>query len=310
MSANSRQSSTKSTLPPYVNYRLLRIANEQFGKVPAKLDESERKRVSNIAAREYLLEQVILASNEAKGIVVPPSQVELALDQIRQRYESEEQFEYELSENNLQLEDLREALQRELRVDSVVARVEAGAPAVEDTDVDLFYYLNRDKFNQPELRCARHILITINPDFAENTAEAAFQRLAQIRKRLVKNPRRFEEQAMKHSECPTALNGGLLGDVKPGELFEKLDQTLFAMQPGQMSDILASPIGLHILRCEAIREAGMAPLDDIFSDLRQRLQVSKARRHSRQWIQQLMKQASDESGCVDSPLKPTKKVSV
>ena len=64
----------------------------------------------------------------------------------------------------------------------------------------------------PERRRARHVLVTINEEFAENRREAALARIRQAENEL--RTQSFEHVAQRYSECPTAVNGGLLGDVR------------------------------------------------------------------------------------------------
>lgn len=287
--------------PASIQYRLLRIATEQFGSAPAALDEDQYRQVRSIAAKEYLIEQAVLSSPEAADIVVPQSQVDRAVHQIADRYGDEETFFEELADNNLRLTDLRVALERELRVEAVLALIASRAPRVEDTEVNLFYYMNREKFNRPELRTARHILVTVNPDFPENTREEAENRLLKIRQRVVKKPARFAEQALKHSECPSSLQGGLLGDVKSDTLYPELGAVLFQMQPGEVSDIVESPVGLHLLFCEAILPAGIAPLKEILDKLREQLQEKQGKKFTRRWIQGLLREQDDAATESDQP---------
>ena len=117
-----------------------------------------------------------------------------------------------------------------------------------------------EQFRRPETRLARHILITINDTIAENTRSAAGKRINAIQARLAKEPQRFEEQALKHSECPTALDGGKLGDLPRGKLFPELDKALFELKAGEVSGVLESELGFHVLRCDTITEAGVLGL--------------------------------------------------
>lgn len=279
--------------PASINYRLLRIASEKFGKAPAVLDDEQYKEVRSIAAKEYLIEQAVLSSQEAADIVVPASQVDKAVQQISARYGDEETFYRELANNNLRLSDLKTALERELRVEAVLALVASRTPIIEETEVNLFYYMNRDRFYRPEIRTARHILVTVNPQFPENTREAAEKRLRQIYQRIAKKPSRFAEQASKHSECPSSLQGGLLGDVKQDTLYPELSEVLFNMKEGEVSDVIESPVGLHILYCETVRPEGIAPLKDIGDKLRDQLQEKQCSKTTRRWIQHLVNEQNE-----------------
>ena len=76
------------------------------------------------------------------------------------------------------------ALRRELTFDAVMQRIAAGHVPIAETDERLFYELHRDRFTAPEQRTARHILITINDDYSENTRSAARARLEAIAEKL------------------------------------------------------------------------------------------------------------------------------
>lgn len=267
-----------------MGYRLLRIATDQYGVLPTELDAQQQKQAENIAAKELVLEQAVLASPEAREVVVPQSEVRNAVQQIRDRYESEEAFEDTLSNNQLTLESLEVALSRELRVEAVLTYVSSKVTEVDDTEARLFYYMHRERFFQPETRTARHIMITVNPDFPENTRDAVVERLNQIKARVTKNPGRFEDQALQFSECPTSLHGGLLGQVKPGVLYPELERVLFEMKRGQTSDIIESPVGLHIIRCEEIAPAATASFDEVKAKLRDNLTERKRKKHQREWL--------------------------
>ena len=133
--------------------------------------------------------------------------------------------------------------------------------AVSDADIEIFYLLHRRRLRSAETRELRHILITINDDYPDNRRPQAQSRLSAIRDALLAVPQDFAAAALQHSECPTALNGGLLGKVPRGSLYPELEPVAFALQAGELSTIAESPMGLHLLLCEAInapRELSLA----------------------------------------------------
>jgi len=268
----------------WVDYRSLRIAGEQFGKAPAELNAAELQQLQRIAANEREIEELVLNSAEARQVTVPESQVEAALDQIRQRYENDEQFEEALAHNRLDVNDIRDGLTRELRVEAVMDLVASRAVRVEETEATMYYYLNQDKFKKPETRTARHILITVNEDYAENRRDAAYQRLVTIADRISKAPHRFAEQAQKHSECPSGMNGGVLGELKTGILFPQLDETLFAMEEGEIRGPVESEIGWHLILCEKIDKARTMSVDQVLPKLQEELQNRQNKREQKLWL--------------------------
>ncbi|MGB1092910.1 MAG: nitrogen fixation protein NifM, partial [Oceanobacter sp.] len=287
--------SVSQGLQAEINYRLLRIAGEQFGRTPDELDEKEIQKIRSIAINELELERLVLTSSEASQVVVDDSQLERSLAEIRERYESPEGFQDALERNQLDESDLKLALSRELHVQAVMELVASNVEPVADTDVTLYYYLHPEKFNRPETRKARHILITVNDDFAENASDQALARMHEIAKRLTKNPDRFSEQAMKHSECPTGLNGGELGDIAKGTLFPELDEALFNMTPGELSQPIQSEIGWHLLLCDEIRAPETVELASVQDTIREQLQDKQYKKAQRDWIKARVAAAKAEA---------------
>ncbi|MBW8458734.1 MAG: nitrogen fixation protein NifM [Thiobacillus sp.] len=271
-----------------VAYLELKAAQNLFGKAPAVLEASERARVQCVAAKQYGLEARVLAAPEARDATVPAPSLAAALAEVRKRYADEADFHADLLHNGLDEAGFTDALERELMVEAILEKVGTRAARVSDIDVELYYQYHPDQFHRPEIRRARHILVTINDELPDNTRAAAQARIEAIAARLAREPQRFEEQAMKHSECPTALQGGLLGEVPIGQLYPELDAALFRMQEGEASEILESPMGLHLLRCEAITQAAVLPLKDARGPIRTLLEQRRKRVCQQAWVNQLL----------------------
>jgi len=271
-----------------VAYLALKAAQKIFSKSPAALEPNEFEHVQNMAQRQHKIEARVLATNEARNVMVPPSTLTAAMQEIRGRYPSEAEFLSDLTRNGLDETSFATALEREMKVDAILEQVATQAAKVSDTDVALYYQFHAEKFRHPETRLARHILITINETIAENTRVRAQKRIQEITTRLVKEPQRFEEQALKHSECPTALDGGKLGNLARGKLFPELDRALFEMQEGEISGVLESELGFHILRCDAITEAGLLNLDQARPHIRKLMEQKRKRVSQQEWMKQLI----------------------
>jgi nitrogen fixation protein NifM len=271
-----------------VAYLALKAAQKIYSKATAALQPEEFDRVQDLAQKQHDLETRVLAAVEARDVMVPPSTVEAAMQEIRGRYQSEEEFADDLARNGLDATSFATALERELKVEAVMEKVGTRAESVSDMDVELYYQYHPEQFRRPETRLVRHILITINDTIPENTREAAQQRIKEIAKRLAKEPQRFEEQALKHSECPTALDGGKLGDLPRGKLFPELDKALFELKAGEVSDVLESELGFHVLRCDAITDAGVLGYEQAKLHIRKLLEQKRKRAFQQVWVKKLL----------------------
>lgn len=266
---------------------ILKLAREFYGKAPQALAAEEHRRISAIARRQAELERRILASPEAAGVVLPSSALERAVAEIRARYAGEEEFRADLARADLSLERLMAALERDLTVEAVLEAVAKRTPAVTDTEVEIFYLEHSSKFTKPETRTLRHILITINETLPGSERSAAQAKAAAILARLVKNPSRFAEQALKHSECPTAMNGGLLGTLPRGQLYAELEAVAFALPAGGLSGLIESPLGFHILLCEKIDPPRRVPLAEAKEKVRAHLMEQRRQAAQKAWIASL-----------------------
>lgn len=273
-------------------YQRYRVAQERFSCTPGALAADQRVEVDRIVLRKLKIESAVLGSADAVGVIVPDAAVADAFAQIQARFQDEGELQAALLDAGVDEDGLREALGRELKVEAVLERVGASVAPVSETDARLYYYMHANEFRRPERRTARHILVTVNPDFPENERGAALRRIEEIGDRLRRKPERFAEQALKHSECPTSLQGGLLGTVVKGNLFPALEQVLFAMEEGALSGVVESPLGFHLLFCEGIEPEAAVPLEDILPRLREKLEQRQRAVYQRRWLEELLTSAS------------------
>ncbi len=276
-----------ASVPEELRYAMLRAASELFEKPPVALAPDELAKAEKQARRELAIERKILASQEAGRVVVPAESVERAYAEIRERYEDEATFAADLANNGLDETTLRAALERQCKVESVLELVGSRSPTVSEIDIAIFYHNHMERFQQPERREAYHILVSINPDFPENTRENAEQRLKDIAERLKQKPHEFERLASRHSECPTAMQGGRLGPVPKGELYPELDAALFALKEGKISGIVESPMGFHIVWCKSVAPARTLSLQKASGQIRQVLKERYQRVCQRAWVASL-----------------------
>jgi peptidyl-prolyl cis-trans isomerase C len=269
-------------------YLTLKLAKTLFQKLPGTLEPEERRRVEHVATRQLEIERRILTTAEAAQVILPASSVDQAVAEIRERYPNEEDYLADLEKSGLDPERLVCAVERDLKVNAVLDGVASRVAEVSETDVEIFYLMHHQKFCRPERRTLRHILVTINEQMPGSDRASARKKIDTIRARLARSPRRFAEQALKNSECPTATNGGLLGTLERGQLFPELEPAALALLPGELSAAVESPMGLHILHClaaEASRESSLASARE---KIVAHLTASRRRASQKAWISGLL----------------------
>ncbi|MGR9044275.1 MAG: nitrogen fixation protein NifM [Gammaproteobacteria bacterium] len=268
-------------------YNLLRAAQALFKKSPKELTPEEQAVAQKQARREYDIESRVLKSPEAAGVIITEEALGNALQQIRQNFDGEENFIAALEQNGLNQQSLRSALLRQCKVENVLESIASKASTVSDVEIDIYYHMHPEKFRRPEQRSARHILLTINDQYPENRRENALKRISEIAEKLKHKPNKFAELAMKNSECPTALQGGELGTFTRGQLYPEIDEALFNLKEGQISRIVETEVGFHIVQCEKIHHAESMSLKKARPKIRQLMQERSRRNCQRAWLASL-----------------------
>jgi len=151
---------------------------------------------------------------------------------------------------------------------------------VSEDDLRSYYEENKDRFTTKEERRASHILINASQDSsAENRAQAKAQAQALL-EQVRKNPNSFAEVAKKSSQDPgSASSGGDLGFFATGAMVKPFEEAVFSLKKGDISDVVESDFGYHIIHLTDIKEARVPSFEEqrltLEADLRQQQAQAK-----------------------------------
>ncbi|MBU0945248.1 MAG: peptidylprolyl isomerase [Proteobacteria bacterium] len=141
---------------------------------------------------------------------------------------------------------------------------------------------------EPERRSVDHLLFFSDPS-SPNLTDPALEQATAIRHRLCRNPENFSQEAKCYSRFSINIDGGDLGSIKAGELCEELDRVLFSLRPGEISPVVESSAGFHLLYCRKIHQAKCMSFAEaasqIFSILLKRKQLAACRT----WLKALIR---------------------
>ncbi len=261
----------------------LRLRRINMGEIrhPARLKRMKREVLDNLIEQELFWQQAGKA-----GLLATPEAVAHAYEAAREQFKSAESFERRLRADGLTDESYRELLKRQLSARQYVERVVAKVPAVTDAEVHQFYVDNPDKFTQPELVRARQILMRLaeGADATERAEKRA--RMEQILEQA-RAGADFAELAREHSEAPTKQWGGQLDPIQRGQSEPAREKVLFALTPGQISDVLSVPGSLEILELESHTKAQTVSESQAREAIRDYLRERRAQRAVQSEIERL-----------------------
>jgi peptidyl-prolyl cis-trans isomerase D len=137
--------------------------------------------------------------------------------------------------------------------------------AATEHEIELYYQDHRDEFRQEEEACASHILVKVRSGEAgEGRPEQEAKRVAQALLDQIKGGADFAALAKRSSEDQgSAANGGDLGCFPPGRMVAAFDEATFGLQAGQVSELVRTPFGFHIIRLASRREESTLPLAQV-----------------------------------------------
>ena len=136
------------------------------------------------------------------------------------------------------------------------------AVAVPEDDLRKYYSENASRYTAAEERRARHILVKADKDSAPDVKQKAKARAETLLQEARKNPAGFAELAKKNSDDPgSAANGGDLDYFGRGAMVKPFEDAAFAMKPGEISNVVTSDFGYHIILLDAVRGGEKKPFD-------------------------------------------------
>ncbi|MEJ2470746.1 MAG: SurA N-terminal domain-containing protein [Desulfuromonadales bacterium] len=146
----------------------------------------------------------------------------------------------------------------------------------DEDELAKYYRRHLDQFEILEKVKASHILVKVDPDADEATRE---ERRAYAESILeeIKNGKDFAELARhKSDDKASAVKGGELGFFTRGSMVKPFEEAAFSMKPGEISDLVETPFGYHIIKVEAYTEPGIRPMEEAIDEVKEGLRADKA----------------------------------
>jgi peptidyl-prolyl cis-trans isomerase D len=164
-----------------------------------------------------------------------------------------------------------------LSMGTVAAQISVG-----DADIKAYYDQNQQRYSTPEQRRASHILVAANKSAPAAEKSAAKDKAAKLLEQLRKSrdPAEFARLAKANSQDPgSAEKGGDLGFFGPGMMVKPFEDAVFKLKPGEMSDLVESDFGYHIIKLTETKPGGKMTLEqvkaDIAADIKKQLAAKK-----------------------------------
>ena len=219
-----------------------------------------------VSLRESVLEKMIkleLLNQESKkaGVAVNAADIDNELKGYKKGFADDKAFAKALGEAGITEAELRKQIGKNLAIQKFIDSKFKGKVQVTEQEAKDFYNSNQDKFAQPEMAHARHILIAAKEKDPKADRDSKRAKLVKIKKQL-KDGADFADLAKQSSDCPSKERGGDLGFFPRGQMVKAFDQVVFKMMPGDTSDIVETEFGYHLIKLEEKKPAKTVSFDE------------------------------------------------
>lgn len=205
-----------------------------------------------------VLQRIQLQRADEVGVRVNGKDVEQAIARVAERNNrTVEQLYRALRRDGMDIERYRSKVRDDLKIQQLLQKEINSRITVSDAELESYLASRDDQARVDDAYRISQILIAVPDSATPEQVEAAKTKANKIRESLVAGAR-FEQAAATYSDGQNALEGGSLGWKKPGQLPGMFLESLLALEPGDVSDVLRSPVGFHILKLDERKRGAQA----------------------------------------------------
>jgi peptidyl-prolyl cis-trans isomerase C len=264
---------TRGRVDELVQPRLEQVMKRSRRKPTDDYLADVKKRLSQQITQGLIIEALIDQQMKKHNIIVTEQQIDDYIAQMAAREDmTVDDLKALITGEGRDYEQWKQQMQFD-KIIGVLTLAEMqgfGTVDVNEADALEFYQQDQERYQIPEQVRASHILIspdTSDPNIDPNAADAAALAKAQKLLEQLRAGADFAQLAKENSDCPSSANGGDLGFGRRQSWVAPFSDAAFALQVGQISDIVKTQFGYHIIKVTDRKEAGLIPFDDVKDDI-------------------------------------------
>ncbi|MFH1848187.1 MAG: peptidylprolyl isomerase [Candidatus Omnitrophota bacterium] len=243
-----------------------------------------RKEVLN----RLIEEKLIISEAKKLGIEVTEDEINKKVAEVKQRFKTEEEFNAAMNEQGISPSELREIYTNRIMSAKLLdARVNNKA-VVKPAEINMYFETHKEDFAGSNKVKLKVIFIKAGEELArEEAEELADEILGRIRLEGAD----FDEMAKKYSKGPNADNGGDMGYRSEGELLKEIEQEVFRLGEGQVSNVIATEPGFYIFKVVDKKRTKDRELSEVSEQIEKLLYREKFNAAYQKWVDELKKDA-------------------
>lgn len=245
-------------------------------------------------AKEHAIgTRLLLDEVRRRHVEVPESEVDASMVEMVKKAGNDRQLDAMLKKQGITREQLRGSIRVGKQLDRLVARITSSVAECPEEDLRKFYEEHGDRYVAPDEAQVRHILV--KPASSSEADKAAAQSQLETLRHRIMEGEDFAGLAAAHSECPSGKQtGGSLGWLKQGATLAEFDAVVFDMEVGEISEVVETPLGMHIIEKLDHAQGEPMPFEDVRDRIRDLLMHERKGHALSEYVAQLRKDAKVE----------------
>ena len=255
---------------------------------PANTAEVKKKVLNEMIDRELLNQE-----SQRLGITVEDAEIDKQIGALKEKFPSEQEFTSALSKMNISETDLKTQYRQGLVIRKMIEQEVSSKISISPEQTRKFYDDNPEVFKIPEMVRASHILVKVEAQASDEEKAKAREKIVGLQKR-VQNGEDFAAIAKESSDCPSSANGGDLDFFQKGQMVKPFEDAAFALKPGEVSDIVETQFGYHLIKVTEKKDPGVMAYDDIKEKIALHLKQEQLGQDVGKYVEQLRSKAKIE----------------
>jgi peptidyl-prolyl cis-trans isomerase C len=273
--------------------REVNLYQQRAAREGQQLPEFQLQMVKKQILDRMIETELLYQDSRKKEIRVDFQAVENQINDIKKRFPNDAAYQKAIKQMDLSEAVIREQIEKGLAINELVKTQIADKIKISDDETKEFYNANLDRFKQPEEVKASHILIKVDAEATEPQKTEARKKIEDIQGKLKKGDD-FSALAKEYSEGPSSSRGGDLDYFKRGQMVKPFEDAAFALEIGQVSEIVETPFGLHLIKVFDKKPAGVLAYNEVKDRLAQHLKQQKVKQEVDLYLDDLKKDAKIE----------------
>jgi len=251
-----------------------------------QVSESELLAIENTILKDMIDRELLYQESRKARILVKTAEVEKEFVAMRNHYPDEAAFAGVLREMDYTEESFRQQIEKSMARQRLIDRNILPDVSIGENEAKAFYEKHIEYCTKPEKVRARHILIQIHATDGDIQQAKALKKIRMIQQKIASGED-FAALAKTYSECPSAKDGGDLGYFARGQMVKPFEDAAFSLNPGQVSPIVKSEFGYHIIKVIGKVPASVYPFNDIKDQLIEALQRQQVQKDIKRYLERM-----------------------